>query len=234
MLPDRLTLKVLRKQSGHVKLEVKVVLGLLVAALAAALVPSSAWAAPATENMFPSSNWNKTCFDTSFGRGMNCQTDDDSVGWRAEGSIDSTTNTSDTPAERWINVTMADSYDTTDLAVYFDTSPKYDGSGETDVIYRAKASDFAGTDFIGMTWCDDAVSSLRCDQQYVQFEDAYATDRALACHETGHSVGLLHGENAAPRFDNQDSRLGCMVKRIVSSLKFVGANNVSNINATYT
>lgn len=187
----------------------------------------------------PTTNWNKTCVDTTQYSGVSCQTDNSSTGWRAESSIDTTTAPNDTPAEESINVTMANSYDGTDLDTYFDTTPVYSGSGETDVVYRSKPSDFRADSFIGLTWCDDAVSALRCDQQYVNFRDVNDTDRALACHETGHAVGLLHGFDASPRPNpnrdvaNSDVRLNCMVTPRVRSLRFLDDNNVDNINSTY-
>lgn len=208
--------------------------------LVVTLTPGRAWAASAfTDNMMPTRNWNYTCTDTLMYHGANCQTDNDNVGWRAERSIDTTAASDDTKAEKYINMTMANSYDGTDLSVHFDTTPVYSGSGETDIIYRSKPEDFRKDDFIGMTWCDDAVSALRCDQQYINFRYVNQVNRALACHETGHAVGLTHGRDAYPRpnsnlkLADKDERLNCMVTPLDADLRFIGDNNVANINSTY-
>jgi hypothetical protein len=85
--------------------------------------------------------------------------------------------------------------------VYWTSSPSYSGSAETDVIYQVSTSGFSGN-VIGQTWCNDAVSSTRCDQEYVRFRAAGYVDRELACHETGHAVGLTHGPDATPAESN--------------------------------
>jgi hypothetical protein len=78
---------------------------------------------------------------------------------------------------------------------------------------------------------------LRCDQAYINFLYANPSQnyaRALACHETGHAVGLLHGEDAyTSGIRNDDSRLGCMVTPVNGDLRLLGSNNVANINDVY-
>lgn len=165
-----------------------------------------------------------------------CQTDNSDVSWWINDSdIDTTTSPNDTPAETNINVTMKNSYDGTDLHIYYDTTPKTSGSGETDVVYVSRPNDFKKANQIGFTWCDDAVtgSNYECDQQYVNFRNPQTTNRALACHETGHAVGLLHGDDADPLLNPQDSRLNCMVATIDANLRFLDDNNVANINFVY-
>lgn len=67
----------------------------------------------------------------------------------------------------------------------------------------------------------------------MRFKSGYTVNRALACHETGHAVGLTHGNLASPITSNTNSDLGCMVTPLNTSLPNLGTSNVANINATY-
>jgi hypothetical protein len=166
-----------------------------------------------------------------------CQTDNATTGFWMESSIDRTTG-SDTTAEASINATMSGSYNGTDLNTSYDSTPVFSGAGETDMVYRAKNQDFndSGQNLIGYMWCDDVVngSAYRCDQAYINFINAGSVaTRALACHETGHAVGLLHGEDAAPVTANDSTIVQCMATPIINSRPYLGTNNVSNINSVY-
>lgn len=88
--------------------------------------------------------------------GLFCQTDNATLTYYEQSSVNSS-------AEAQVDTTMFDSYDGTDLNVYWTSSPSYSGGAETDVIYQVSTSGFSGN-VIGQTWCDDAVSSTRCDQ----------------------------------------------------------------------
>ena len=83
--------------------------------------------------------------------------------------------------------------------------------------------------FVGWTWCDAVAGSLQCDQHYAKFE--YNPGRALACHETGHAVGLTHGSDADPHVSDEQSDFACMRTPVVDEL--LGAHNASQINSTY-
>jgi hypothetical protein len=54
------------------------------------------------------------------------------------------------------------------------------------------------TGLFGLTNCESLVSAGRCQQQTVRLSDYYidvwnaAGDEWLACHETGHAIGLSH------------------------------------------
>ena len=85
---------------------------------------------------------------------------------------------------------------------------------------------------IGYTWCNDPISGYRCDQFYVRVEAAY-NDYALNCHETGHAIGLTHGQNAEYPSSNSDSRWGCLRTPWDPSHKDLGANQVTNINSEW-
>ena len=162
-----------------------------------------------------------------------CRTDNGAVSWWIEGRpIDTTGSPSDTPVELAINQsTVYDFNNPTDLSMAYDTTPKTSGSGETDIVYRSRPGDFVTSDD-GYTFCDDAAAGNECDQQYVNFRYT-STTRALVCHETGHAVGLLHGENSDPKVSNRDDRLGCMRKPIYSSEYGLGGNSISSVNNMY-
>jgi hypothetical protein len=139
--------------------------------------------------------------------------------------------------------TLNDSYDTTDLVIQYAPSPVVDApdNRETDIIYRI---DEHGT-FPGLTYCEDvdgAEGDIRCDQHYVTFTPALICShiqchsetelQRIACHETGHAVGLLHGENAAPVVANDYGPLECMKTNQVPP-RTLGSANASLIDATY-
>lgn len=102
-----------------------------------------------------------------------------------------------TSMENW---TRTNVYDPTDLVTSF-----YTGSS-TDVIVR----DQDYTTYCGYTWhgsggtvyglyvCEAATGSGRCERSSIRYDLSYvnatteANRRGLACHETGHSLGLAH------------------------------------------
>jgi hypothetical protein len=117
------------------------------------------------------------------------------------------------------------------LAVHIETSPTYTGSSETDIVYQHSHSGFTSSE-TGMTWCDDPVSQIACDQQYVRFYYA-SLGPEIICHETGHAVGLTHGDDAYPYEDNDNSSLHCMETPNASVHPELGSHNAAEINATY-
>lgn len=117
--------------------------------------------------------------------------------------------------------------------MYYDSSPVFSGGGETDIVYRSYAPAFNGTNFVGFTWCDDVDTlgdGYECDQQYINFRSTSA-NQALACHETGHGVGLLHGRESFPVTPNDSGTLACMSDP--ATRYWLGTNNVNNINSIY-
>jgi hypothetical protein len=84
----------------------------------------------------------------------------------------------------------------------------------------------------GATWCNDAADNRRCDQQYIRIRGAGHYSKGLSCHETGHAVGLVHGDQASPPKNNGDEKLGCL-ENPVGSGEGLQENNRENINATY-
>ncbi len=187
------------------------------------------------DNIVPTNAWNLDCENQTQATSRRvCQTDNASMGWWMERPIDTTSSNHDTPIEYGINLAMNNSFDGTDLNTFYDSTPVTSGSGETDLMYRSNDEDFGTTSLIGIYWCDDAVNgtSWKCDQGYVNFRST-VYGRELACHETGHSVGLLHGNYAYPTLSKTDSRLHCMVSAVNPNEYLLGTMNVTNINNVY-
>jgi len=174
--------------------------------------------AAVTDNMYLTATFQPTCFDG----GHFCQTDNATLSVYREGTLSSAGKTN-------IRDTLDNSFDTTSLTVSYPTTPEYTGSAETDVIYQTNPGRVP-TGATGVTWCDNAVSYYQCDQHYVAFRSA-SPGADLACHETGHAVGLTHGSEASPVLSNGDTRLGCMATPVFS--RWLGGSNAEEINGTY-
>jgi hypothetical protein len=139
--------------------------------------------------------------------------------------------------------TLYNSYDTTDLTIRQQRPAVTDGPDETDVIYRL--NDGLGMNTWGRAFCDDDSPSdpVVCDQFYVEYHgdkicpgnECYDASfhETLACHETGHTVGLLHGENATPRQDNEDADFRCMRTDVLPDDPRMGTHNVQQVNSVY-
>jgi hypothetical protein len=182
-------------------------------------VPSVARAHHGVDNMMPTPNYLVVCGNGSLG-GPFCQTDNASLNVFREASITATGKAN-------IAAALNEEYAPTDLGITFASTPSYSGSAETDIIYQQ--GDVSGT-AVGIAWCNDAVSALKCDQHYNRF-DSSTPSKALACHETGHAVGLTHGQNASPALAQGDDSLGCMTTPVETS--DLGTHNTWMINATY-
>lgn len=148
-----------------------------------------------------------------------------------------------------VEYTLDHSYETTDLTIEYEATPDLDGGSETDTVYVTCETCFSDPDALGRAWCDDDVNgTVRCDQHYVRFHSDYTVEiygnyltgteqggwRQLACHETGHSIGLTHGAEAYPAMSNQSTALQCM--RTPQTLDgpwypIIGAHNISLINS---
>lgn len=173
------------------------------------------------DNMRPTKNYSRDCFDGTQSSGVICQTDNRDLTVFMESSITATGATN-------IRETLDYSYDGTALRVLYQSSGTYSGKTETDIVYRGNIRDLPSD---GMAWCDDAVSRVRCDQHIVAFVGTNP-DRAIACHETGHAVGLTHGEGANPKQSNTNKSLACMTTRPISSA-LLGQHNAKTINRAY-
>jgi hypothetical protein len=134
-------------------------------------------------------------------------------------------------AKTIIKDTIKAQYGPTDLVVSWPSSGTYSGDSETDLINQSGS---LARKYIGMTWCNDAVTSKKCDQHYVRYNSAISEQGKVngsdVCHETGHSVGLTHGSDAEPSVGDNAAIVGCMAMADVYSL---GSNNRKNINNVY-
>lgn len=174
-------------------------------------------------NMYPTATIPANCQDGDVGN-LFCRTDNATLTYFAESSIGAIGRSN-------IVDVMVDQFDPTDLDVSYDSTPSYTGSAETDVIYQS--SSVIPPQLVGITWCNSAASYLRCDQEYVRTL-AGNPSHNLICHESGHAVGLTHGDDADPYQDPHSPVLGCMrnPENYITS-PTLGSHNVSEINATY-
>lgn len=201
----------------------RLLLALALAAVIALLLVGQA-VATHVDSMRPTDNYSRDCFDgTLTGDNVYCQTDDYNVRvWRGRG-LDSTGRTN-------IGQMLADEFRTTDLAITFVQDPVHTGPGETDIIYQQNTPPGESD---GFAWCNDAVDARRCDQHYNVFRSS-SPSKGLACHESGHAVGLTHGVDAAPMRENDDPSFGCMQTPVpTSNTGQLGTHNRATINATY-
>lgn len=165
------------------------------------------------DNMFPKAN--EKCAKSV------CQTDNRTLSFYRE---------ADVAQSSAISATLYESYDTTDLNVTADSYPVTTGSAETDIIFTQEE---LGGSTAGVTRCNDPIGgTVRCDQMYVTFDVPLPT-QAVACHEVGHAIGLMHGEDAVPPKSNTLASLACMKTPTPSDAKYVGSHNVKLINRTY-
>ena len=131
-----------------------------------------------------------------------CRTDNSTLTDFKEASVSQAWRTA-------INATLSNSYAPTDLTVVHETSGDYHGGSETDIIYQVKRNPGGQA---GIAWCNDATSDTVCDQHYIRFAPWTTPAEQMACHETGHAVGLVHGPNANPPLKPGDKKLlGCMI-----------------------
>lgn len=194
------------------------------AVLIASTVTSSA--APYWDNIVPTLNYDLPCVDsTQSDPNYLCQTDNTTLVYYQVGSVS-------VGMRDAVHATMNGSYTTTDLNASETSTPAWSGSAETDIVYWQDST--LPSAYIGLTWCDSAVSGslYRCDQQYVKFRTGYS-DRSLACHETGHAVGLTHGDIAYPSTSKTNPELACMITPNNPANQFLGGNNVISINSVY-
>lgn len=195
--------------------------------LAAALLASVyAGQATAANNVYPNLNAFWECEDESAVGEKFCQTDNSDLTVFREASLSFT-------AKAWIQQALNDFHNNTDLTVTYQNPPIYVGGAETDVIYQVDPNGLPPT-ALAATWCDNAISASTCDQHYVRAASNSSVDDVVACHETGHAVGLTHGENADPAVSNSlDQTLGCMKTPYSNASRVLGYENAANINSMY-
>jgi hypothetical protein len=171
-----------------------------------------------TDNMFMTANFDSACLDG----GHFCRTDNAALTVYRGTGLSSTGRAN-------IAWTLNNSWNTTDLNVSYHSSPVTSGGAETDIVYQHNPGRVPAN-LDGYAWCNDAVGPQECDQHYVAFRSV-SPSRGLACHETGHAVGLTHGQNASPRVSQTNAALACMTTPVQSDL--VGSHNVGQVNSHY-
>jgi hypothetical protein len=186
-------------------------------------------AAPTYDFIVPTGNYDHPCQTNAYV----CQTDNATVYYY----MDSVGEYELEPVDKDIVRNMINQeYGTrTTLTIVYDNTPVFSGAGETDVVYQEGSTNVpAGKD--GATWCNDPVDTAlyRCDQAYVQMRGGGVIKRGLSCHETGHAVGLVHGDQASPRIyttDNEYQNLACQrnVAYDPDGLSTIGINNINYV-----
>ncbi|WP_162801962.1 hypothetical protein [Ornithinimicrobium murale] len=129
----------------------------------------------------------------------------------------------------------------TSMGYYTDINPVHDSTLsylETDMHLWIDSSLPANT--WGNVDCLKAQDFLRCNSYNVRINSVlnnntigYNATKALVCHEAGHTVGLLHGNEAVPWRANDHAELGCMVTPIDGDLRGLGDHNNHQINSAY-
>ena len=137
-----------------------------------------------------------------------------------------------------IEWSLYNSYDTTDLDI---PDNEESHSGSVDIWYHF--ADVAGG--VGVSSCQTWTGHV-CAHWHVLFDDGDIGNYSnvalisLACHETGHTVGLMHQSPAV--FDDgnptnsDDENYRCMVtdSNPQNNSQYVGTHNVGHINGYYS
>ncbi len=185
--------------------------------------------ASSTDNLVPTANYHPACSKGGAGHGVVCQTDNSKVYYYMDSHGKLKLESVDKSIVRNM---LSDQYSPTHLQIHYDSTPRFHGKGETDIVYQEGS---VGSDFDGYTWCDDPSPSPKyeCDQTVVRIRGAGYYSPGLSCHETGHAVGLTHGPDASPKRSKTAPLLGCMRTPIGWYEDALGANQRHNINQHY-
>ena len=182
------------------------------------------------DNLVPTGNSAVTCTQGYPPPHGNCQTDNAKVYWHMAGGAQALE-----PADRAALTNMLNAqYAPTDLTLVYDSTPVFSGAGETDWIYQEGPIKDPGV--VGRTWCNDKVGTWVCDQHYVKLEGSgqYFQNPKVTCHETGHAVGLTHGNVASPVLALNAPSLGCLRAPLAAiTSNAPGSANVTQINQVY-
>jgi hypothetical protein len=126
--------------------------------------------------------------------------------------------------------TLINSYATTDLNI-----TKFSDGHRTDLNNQYALGSMPEPGYIGYHDCVYWVSfsRTRCRHGHIRYKNAGLSsptyERALACHETGHSVGLRHKGSTA----NSQSVVRCVWNPVPANDPYVGSHNVAHINGLY-
>ncbi|MFS3128091.1 hypothetical protein ACLM5J_06770 [Nocardioides sp. Bht2] len=183
-------------------------------------------ASAAPDNLVPTGNPISGC-GQGFSVGGACQTDNKNVYWHMADGGAKALETNDRVALK----AMLDDQFQGPMNLTYDSTPAFTGSAETDWIFQ---EDSPGPGLAGYVWCNDKIGTWRCDQHYIMIDTGAYLNPKITCHETGHAVGLTHGDWATPSTANNASSLGCLrgpYSAITSNA--LGANNKAQIAAVY-
>ena len=192
---------------------------------------------PVFDSIYATANTSDECHDADPTQPLEfCLSDDATVTWWSDRGDSATAFTND--EEQQIRDLVFQQFNNlTVLGTIEQVTPTYEGPEETDIVYVD--SNYPGSEnTLGIAYCDDAVEDTeRCDQHYVWLNTAHPSFAGVfdgvVCHETGHAVGLTHGEQAAPAQDSASTYLmGCMATPTGDNT-LLGGNNVDQINGNY-
>jgi hypothetical protein len=116
--------------------------------------------------------------------------------------------------------TIEYSYQPTDMNWYYTTTGIHTSN---DIWYTV---DPVADPYIGLTTCRALMDIDECEHWHVVYDEPWWIDasdvsrRSLACHETGHTVGLKHGS------------YGCLEEGQTWN-QYLGTHNTSHINSRY-
>ena len=192
------------------------------------------------DNMFPTANFENgrsSCYSPV----SMCMTDNASVAFWVDPIMPAYIRTGTRAA-------MTDLGGSTDLTAVEQADRILDAenNAETDLLYyvdnylpdfRVAESYFEDSDFPASGRCDQAVVRFHHDRilQLFPWEQATHPDtyQSIACHESGHMVGLVHGRESDPIQDDSNPVLGCMRDGVSDPMTTLGSHNVTSINSAY-
>lgn len=179
-------------------------------------------ATPATahhghDSMRPTTNYFEECATDNF-----CTTDNSTLTFFSQGSLSPYSRTQ-------IRSVLENQFDPTDLTVTRQDPPRYEGSAETDIVYRIGS---LPPGIGGAAECNDPIGLWKCDQHYVTFANDFWAQH-ITCHESGHAVGLTHPQDASPALPSSHASFACMKTVDNYNANGLGAHNVSQIDGEY-
>lgn len=112
--------------------------------------------------------------------------------------------------------------------------------GQTDLYITTWAA-FTGTTTLGQAVCVTVATADICSAYHIRIRPDVSNDadiqfaraKALICHESGHSIGLVHGQDADPGVSSTATSLECMKTPLDPGSRILGEHNVDQINANY-
>lgn len=151
--------------------------------------------------MVPTATYDVLCSSSAPYTGPQCQTDNETLTVFRGSTLSAAASSNITTAlNSW--------YDVTTLNVVYEVSQVTTGTSQTDITYGINGS--VPPPSQGYTYCAAAVSGYKCNRQVIHFINNTVINKGLACHETGHAVGMVHGQQNAPKLNDDDDRLQCM------------------------